>query len=171
MPIAASPTRPNPLPRTTFPASHPAMIPTTRMTSSPSSDRCIQFPSVLDLTRCRQRPERGRSQRKVDHLKAPRQSRQPYASECPRSGSMAHRRSASITHRTKSGAGHGSSRSRAEPARSLAYLKSVIQIWGVMEPKSHQNRFDSDADWQALAESLSRRPVLTPISVLGRFLR
>ena len=51
MPIAASPTRPNPLPRTTLPASHPAMNPTTKMTISPSSDRCMFCPCSFALSR------------------------------------------------------------------------------------------------------------------------
>src|SRR5271166_3297448 len=44
MPIAASPTRPKPLPLTILPASHPATIPTTKMTISPWSDRCMVLP-------------------------------------------------------------------------------------------------------------------------------
>ena len=36
-----------PVARTTLPASHPAMNPTTKMTISPSSDRCMFYPCPL----------------------------------------------------------------------------------------------------------------------------
>jgi hypothetical protein len=51
IPMAASPTRPKPLPRTTLPASHPAMSPTTKMTSNPWSDKCMLFLQPFDLIR------------------------------------------------------------------------------------------------------------------------
>ena len=44
-PITRSPTRPKPVPRTSWPASHPATIPTNKMTARLSADKGRSFPS------------------------------------------------------------------------------------------------------------------------------